>query len=75
MKKYPQITNALLGAIKRAGYTGMSITKKTGIPYPTFNRRLRDPGSWRICELKALFKWVELNESERKEVMKCLEDF
>lgn len=72
MKKYPKITNIILGAARRDGYTGKSLSARVGIPYPTFVRRLSDPGSWRMCELKAVCRMISFlpDEAEilRKEI-------
>ena len=72
-KKYPEFTSVLQGAVKRAGYTMLSLADRTGIPYPTINRRLNDPGSWRSCELAAILRVAPFNESEKESLFKFLE--
>ena len=62
--KKPVISSVFLGAFRRAGYSVRGLSTATGIVYPTFIRRLEDPGSWRVYELKAIFKLIEFMPDE-----------
>jgi hypothetical protein len=66
MKKYPLFTRTILGAAKREGYSALSLAKATGIPPATFNRRLDDPGSWSICEIRTVVILINPNECEKQ---------
>lgn len=72
MKKYPKITTIILGAAARNGYNAKSLAERTGIPCPTFNRRLDNPGGWRVYELKAVCRVISFLKDEieiiRKEI-------
>ena len=70
MKKYPKISTTLLGAMKREGFSVKEMSESTGIPYPTFIRRLSNPGGWRLYELQGIFRQISLNQSEREEIRK-----
>lgn len=73
VKKYSEFTNIIQGAVKRAGLTMLSLAGQTGIPYPTLNRRLKDPGSWRGCELAAVIRVAPFNESEKQALFAIME--
>lgn len=73
MKKYPLFTRTILGAARREGYTAQSLAKTAGIPPATFNRRLDDPGSWSLCEIRAVIRLINLNESEKETMRKEVE--
>ena len=68
--RVPLLSKTIKGASSRAGYSIRSLSKEVGIPYPTFITRLRDPGGWRVCELKAVFRKLDLNPNEVEEVGK-----
>lgn len=73
MKKYPLFTRTILGAAKREGYTARSLAKAAGIPPATFNRRLDDPGSWSLCEIKSVIRLIKPNDSEKQTIRKEVE--
>ena len=72
MKKYHKFTQIIQGAAKRDGYSIRSLSKMTGIPYPTFIKRLADPGMWRFCEIQGLFSLLNFYPDEEKEIRKEL---
>lgn len=73
MKKNTRIiTKTLKGAIARAGYSGLSFAKLTGIPYQTLLYRYKHPATWRFCEWGSVERHLTLNDSEREIIRKEL---
>lgn len=65
MKKYPQITNIILGAMARNGYTAKELSEVTGLPYATLmTQRFNDPGSWRFYEFGAVQRHIQFLPDE-----------
>lgn len=68
MKKYPELTNIIRGAIKRMDMTDREFSKKAGIKYPTLQDRWRDPGSWRMYEWGSILRNLTFGDDELKEL-------
>lgn len=66
----PEITKILIGAAARSGYSMRSLAKVVGIKYPTLNRRLADPGGWRLFEIKAICRHIDFMPDEAKVIRK-----
>ena len=64
MKKRPQITKIIQGAIRRAGMTMKEVSQAIGVPYNTMLYRFNDPGTWRLHEFGALQRHVEFMPEE-----------
>lgn len=65
MKKLPEITNIIKGAMVRSGLNTKSLSAATGIPYQTLRlTRFRDPGSWRFYEWRSLKRHINFTPEE-----------
>ena len=70
MKRKPRISQLIKGAAARCNYSMLSLSIATGIPYATLNRRLENPGGWKLCELSAVFKKIVFLPEEAEEIRK-----
>lgn len=72
--KIPHITSIIKGAVARENLNSKTLSKMTGIPYATLQKRYRDPSAWRLYEIGAVMQAVNFKDSEilelGKEVMK-----
>lgn len=66
----PEFSKILIGAAARSGYSMRSLANAVGIKYITMNRRLADPGGWRLFEIKAICRLIEFMPDEEKVLRK-----
>lgn len=71
MKDYPKITLIILGALARNASNAKELSEQTGIPYATLiQTRFTDPMSWRLCEIRAVFRAVDFYPDEKRDIGK-----
>ena len=73
MKKKPEITNIIKGAVARAGYSMRSLCNETGLSYSTVaHNRLNDPGGWTFREFGAITRLVHFNNEEMTQIFEAM---
>ena len=68
--KTPRITAIIKGAIARAGTSGKTLARDTGIPYQTLRYRFKNPSTWRFYEWGAVLRHIEFTDYELSEIRK-----
>ena len=69
MKSAP-LTRIIKATAVENGYSGKTLAKEIGLPYPTLIYRYKYPETWRFCEFGALLRHITFTEEDLKRIEK-----